>query len=149
MEHYKINSTYYCGVDLHARSMYVCVMNKDGDILLHQNMRTESQQIKRKLAPFMPDVCIGVESTYNYYWLADACRFNKIPFYLGHAYYMKTIHGGKTKTDRLDCRKIADLMRTNYYPLAYAYPNCEEGLRMGFRHAKRKAGDPEPENRQK
>jgi transposase len=42
---------------------------------------------------------------------------------------MKTIHGGKTKTDRLDCRKIADLMRTNYYPLAYAYPKALRGTR--------------------
>jgi transposase len=129
MEHYKINSTYYCGVDLHAHNMYVCVMNKDGDILLHKNMRTESQQIKRNLAPFMPDICIGVESTYNYYWLADACRFNKIPFYLGHAYYMKSIHGGKKKNDKIDSKKIADLMRSNHLPKAYSYPHERRATR--------------------
>ena len=42
---------------------------------------------------------------------------------------MKSIHGGKTKTDRIDCRKIADLMRTNYFPLAYAYPQEMRGTR--------------------
>jgi len=118
----QINSNFVCGIDLHARQMYACVMNRTGEVLFHRNMRTDFSQFKKKMQPFLPDLSVGVESTHMYYWLADACRKEGIPFYLGHAYYMKTIHGGKTKTDRLDCRKIADLMRTNYYPLAYAYP---------------------------
>ena len=122
MRYAQINSKYVCGIDLHAREMYACVMNEKGEILFHRNMRTDFDQFKKKMKPFLPDLAVGVESTYMYYWLADACREENIPFYLGHAYYMKTIHGGKTKTDRLDCRKIADLMRTNYYPLAYDYP---------------------------
>jgi transposase len=122
MRYAQINSKYVCGIDLHARNMYACVMNEKGEILFHRNMRTDFDQFKKKMAPFLSDMTVGVESTYMYYWLADACRERNIPFFLGHAYYMKTIHGGKTKTDRLDCRKIADLMRTNYYPLAYDYP---------------------------
>jgi len=122
MRYAQINSKYVCGIDLHARQMYACVMNEKGEILFHRNMRTDFDQFKKKMTPFLSDMTVGVESTYMYYWLADACREKNIPFFLGHAYYMKTIHGGKTKTDRLDCRKIADLMRTNYYPLAYDYP---------------------------
>jgi transposase len=122
MRYAQINSKYVCGIDLHARNMYACVMDEKGEILFHRNMRTDFDQFKKKMAPFLSEMTVGVESTYMYYWLADACREKKIPFFLGHAYYMKTIHGGKTKTDRLDCRKIADLMRTNYYPLAYDYP---------------------------
>jgi hypothetical protein len=30
----------YCGIDLHARTMYVCIVNRDGEILLHRNMPT-------------------------------------------------------------------------------------------------------------
>ena len=104
-------------------------MNKQGEIFFHRNMRTDFDQFKKKMQPFLPEMAVGVESTHMYYWLADACKDEGIPFYLGHAYYMKTIHGGKTKTDRLDCRKIADLMRTNYYPLAYAYPKEMRGTR--------------------
>jgi hypothetical protein len=44
-------------------------------------------------------MAVGVESTYMYYWMADACREKNIPFFLGHAYYMKTIHGAKTKNE--------------------------------------------------
>jgi transposase len=104
-------------------------MDEKGEILFHRNMRTDFDQFKKKMTPFLSDMAVGVESTHMYYWLADACKDEGIPFYLGHAYYMKTIHGGKTKTDRLDCRKIADLMRTNYYPLSYDYPKKMRGTR--------------------
>jgi hypothetical protein len=30
----------YCGIDLHARSMYVCIINRDGEMMLHRNMPT-------------------------------------------------------------------------------------------------------------
>ena len=143
MRYAQINSKYVCGIDIHAREMYACVMNEKGEILFHRNMRTDFDQFKKKMTPFLSDMAVGVESTYMYYWLADACREENIPFFLGHAYYMKTIHGGKTKTDRLDCRKIADLMRTNYYPLAYAYPKEMRGtrdlLRRRHRHSRLRA----------
>ena len=129
MRYAQINSKYVCGIDLHARKMYACVMNEKGEILFHRNMRTDFDQFKKKMIPFLSDMAVGVESTYMYYWLADACREKNIPFFLGHAYYMKTIHGGKTKTDRIGCRKIADLMPTNYYPIAYDYPKELRGTR--------------------
>ncbi|MBU0718041.1 MAG: IS110 family transposase, partial [Planctomycetes bacterium] len=57
-----------------------------------------------------------------WYWLADLCAAQDIPFILGHALYMKAIHGGKAKNDRIDSRKIAALMRGGTFPMAYVYP---------------------------
>lgn len=42
-------------------------------------------------------------------------------FILGHALYMKPIHGGKTKNDRIDSFKIANLIRGDNFPLTYVY----------------------------
>ena len=41
---------------------------------------------------------------------------------LGHALYMKTIHGGKAKNDKIDSYKIASLLKGGNFPLAYTYP---------------------------
>ena len=41
---------------------------------------------------------------------------------LGHALYMKAIHGGKTKNDKIDAQKIAVLLRGGMLPQAYVYP---------------------------
>jgi transposase len=59
---------------------------------------------------------------FTWYWLADLCLDEKITFILGHALYMKAIHGGKKKDDKLDSEKIARLMRGGTFPLSYTYP---------------------------
>ena len=122
MQYAKIDSDYFCGIDLHARTMYVCVMDKMGEILFRRNMQNDFSLLRRALEPYRPSISVGVESTYNWYWLADGCHQAGIPFYLGHALYMKAIHGGKVKNDRVDARTLTNLMRTNYFPQAYAYP---------------------------
>jgi transposase len=118
----QIQSEYYCGIDLHARNMYVCVMNQEGKIFLHQYLPNDVQQLQQALTPYQGKVVIGVESTYNWYWLADVCTELNIPFYLGHALSMRAVHGGKKKNDQLDSQTITHLMRTNLLPMAYAYP---------------------------
>ena len=122
MDYATIDRTYYCGVDLHARTMYLCLMDKSGQIHVHRNIKNDFALLQRVLAPYQESVAVGVESTFNWYWLADGCHQTGIPFYLGHALYMKSIHGGKKKNYRMDSRTLADLMRTNFFPLAYAYP---------------------------
>ena len=59
MRYAQINSKYVCGIDLHAREMYACVMNKQGEILFHRNMRTDFDQFKQKMQPFLPDLAVG------------------------------------------------------------------------------------------
>jgi hypothetical protein len=59
---------------------------------------------------------------FTWYWLADLCAQEGIPFVLGHALYMKAIHGGKAKNDKIDAQKIALLLRGGMLPQAYVYP---------------------------
>ena len=59
---------------------------------------------------------------FTWYWLADLCLDESLDFILGHALYMKAIHGGKNKDDRIDSEKIARLMRGGTFPLSYVYP---------------------------
>jgi transposase len=59
---------------------------------------------------------------YAWYWLADLCREQEVPFVLGHALYMKLIYGAKAKNDKIDAGKIARLLRGGNFPLAYVYP---------------------------
>jgi transposase len=59
---------------------------------------------------------------FAWYWLADLCAEQKIPFVLGHALYLKAIHGGKSKNDQIDAEKLARLLRGGAFPQAYVYP---------------------------
>jgi len=117
-----IQSHYYCGVDVHPKQSYLCVLDTHGKKYLSKNMHNNFNRFKEILSPFLPNIVVGCESTYSYYWLADGCRQHKIPFYLGHALYMKAITQNKQKNDKLDAQTIAELLRTSFFPEAYPYP---------------------------
>lgn len=122
MRFYTKQHQYYCGIDLHARAMYVCILNQTGDVLAHRNLEANPESFLRAIAPYREDVVVGVECIFTWYWLADLCAREKIPFVLGHALYMKAIHGGKAKNDKIDAYKIAVLLRGGMMPMAYVYP---------------------------
>ena len=129
MRFYTAQHQFYCGIDLHARSLYTCILNQDGETVVHRNLPAEPDALLSLLAPYREDVAVAAECTFTWYWLADLCAREKIPFVLGHALYMKAIHGGKTKNDRIDSRKIAGLLRGGMFPLAYVYPAEMRGTR--------------------
>ena len=113
---------FYCGIDLHARTMYVCILNRDGEIVVHRNMKASPDALLKVIAPYREDVVVAVECIFTWYWLADLCAQEGMPFVLGHALYMKAIHGGKAKNDKIDAHKIAVLLRGGMLPQAYVYP---------------------------
>ncbi len=122
MRFYTDQHRYYCGVDLHARSMYCCVLDQKGQTAVHRKLPTEPAPFLQLLKPFRKDVAVAVECLYCWYWVADLCSAEGIPFVLGHALYMKAIHGGKSKNDKIDSYKIAALLRGGNLPQAYVYP---------------------------
>ena len=122
MKFYNRQHKYYCGVDLHARKMYVCILDIKGKVIVHLNIKTDPERFFELVFPFIEDVVVGVECVFCWYWLADLCADHKIDFVLGHALYMKAIHGGKTKNDKIDSYKIAMLLKGGNFPTAYPYP---------------------------
>jgi len=66
---------------------------------------------------------------FTWYWLADLCAAEGIRFVLGHALYMKAIHGGKAKNDRIDAHTIAVLLRGGMLPQASVYPAAMRATR--------------------
>jgi len=113
---------FYCGVDLHARSMYLCILDQAGTIRFHQNLAADPATFCQAIAPYRDGLVVACECMFAWYWLADLCRADGIAFVLGHALYMKAIHGGKTKNDKIDSHKIATLLRGGTLAQAYVYP---------------------------
>lgn len=122
MRFYTKQHKYYCGIDLHTKKMYVCTLDAGGEVVLHRNIKTDPETFLQTIKPFREDIVVGVECLFTWYWIADLCAEQNIPFVLGHALYMKAIHGGKAKNDKIDSHKIAALLRGGMFPLAYVYP---------------------------
>ena len=122
MRFYTRQHRFTAGIDLHARSMHVCVLDQAGQVVFDRNLPARPDALLRALAPFRDDLILGVECMFAWYWVADLCQAENIAFVLGHALYMKAIHGGKAKNDRLDAHTIARLLRGGNFPIAYVYP---------------------------
>jgi transposase len=134
MKYYISTTKFNCGIDLHARQMYVCLMDQQGNKLVHTNIRNNDFDYFLKLiAPYRHDLTVCCECMFGWYWLADACQAAGLQFVLAHALYLKAIHGGKNKNDRIDSEKLAHLLRTNLVPPAYVYPAALRPLRALWR----------------
>jgi hypothetical protein len=112
----------YCGIDLHARSMYVCLLNQDGESRLHRHRKTRPEVLLKAIAPYREELVVAVACIFPWYGLADLCAQAPMPFVLGHALYMTAIHGGKAKNDTIDSQNIAVRLRGGMLPQAYVYP---------------------------
>src|SRR2546430_2152263 len=122
MRFYTQQHPFYCGIDLHARTMYLCILDQAGATLLHRNMTATPEALLKAIAPYRDQIVLAAECMFTWYWLADLCAEHGIPFVLGHALYMKAIHVGQAKNDKIDAHKIAVLLRGGLLPQAYVYP---------------------------
>jgi len=129
MNFYNNMHPYYCGIDLHARSLYVCIIDQAGNACIHKEIPASPDKLRQILAPYIGNIVVGVECMHCWYWVADFCDELGVDFILGHALYMKAIHGGKAKNDRIDSFKIATLIRGGNFPLAYVYPKAMRATR--------------------
>ena len=126
MRFYNQPHRFYCGVDPHARTLSLCILDAGGTTVLHDTVGASPGAFLDAVAPFRDGLVVACECMFAWYWLADLCQEQEIPFVLGHALYMKAIHGGKAKTDKIDAKKIAVLLRGGMLPQAYVYP---QGMR--------------------
>jgi transposase len=134
MKYYTSTTEFNCGIDLHARQMYVCVMDRQGKKLVHTNVKNNDFEFFLKLvAPYRHSLTVCCECMFGWYWLADACQQAGLTFVLAHALYVKAIHGGKNKNDRIDSEKLTHLLRSNLIPPAYVYPAQKRPMRALLR----------------
>jgi hypothetical protein len=87
---------FYCGVDRHARTLFTHVLDAQGKTVFEKDLPTDPAAFLAALAPFRPDLVVGAECVFAWYWLADRCEDEPIPFALGHALAMNHTRCGPT-----------------------------------------------------
>src|SRR2546422_5891748 len=106
----------YCGSDLHARTMYICLVSHNGESLVHQHYTANPETFLTVIAPYRDDIVVAVACLFTWYWLADLGTRQGIACVLGHALSLPAIHGGTAKNDRIEAHKMAVLLRGGRRP---------------------------------
>lgn len=105
MRFYTKTHKHYCGIDLHAKKMYLCILDASGNVLLHRNIASSPESFLKAVAPFRDDLIVGVECLFAWYWLADLCRKEDRVYSRSRPLYERLSTVGKRRTTRSIRRK--------------------------------------------
>jgi transposase len=129
----------FVGVDLHKKTIFVCVMALvDGERKIERQRRMPCHKPKEIRAFFqqLGQFQVVVEATSSYEWfvllvedLADKCV-------LAHPKRMRVIAESKNKTDKVDAKVLAEFLALNMIPEAYRPSPRIQQFRVLVRHRK-------------
>ncbi len=128
---------YYCGIDLHSKDSWLCVIDEKDEIQLRKKVPNHLPTILQELERFSPKPSAVVESTLNWYWLVDGLQEAGFEVKLAHIFGLHMITGAKVKTDRRDSFSLARLLRLDAIPEAYIYPKQRRPVRDLLRRRNR------------
>jgi hypothetical protein len=80
---------FYAGVDLHARSMFTHVLDQRGRTVFERDLPACPDAFLDTVKPFRNGLVVGCECMFAWYWPADLCEDQRIPFVLGYALYIE------------------------------------------------------------
>ena len=110
------------GMDLHSNNVVIGLMDMDGKRVAHQKVECRLSEVVKFLAPYKKRLeQIGVESTYNWYWLVDGLRALEYPVLLANPAGMEQYNGIKHADDTNDAFFVAELLRLKILPTGYIF----------------------------
>jgi len=120
----------YAGIDLHSSNNYIGIMDQDFRRVHGRRLPNKLGSILKMLEPFRADLKgVVVESTYNWYWLADGLQEHGYVVHLANPSAIKQYEGIKQTDDRWDSFWLAQMKHLNILPEGYIYPKEERPIR--------------------
>src|ERR1700741_1980490 len=69
MRFYTQQHRFSCGVDLHARTMYLCILDEAGQVVYDKNLAADPDAFLKAVAPYRDGLAVAVECLFCWYWL--------------------------------------------------------------------------------
>lgn len=126
--------TYYIGLDVHKKTIAYCMKRQDGTVI-DQGVIAATRSALTRWTAGLPKPWVGaMEATMFSGWIYDFLKPHAMTLKVAHPQMLKAIAASKKKNDRVDARKIADLLRCDLLPESYMMPEDMRGLRRILRY---------------
>jgi transposase len=124
----------FIGVDLHKKSITICVVNKDRQVL--ESRRFYCAEIKRIRDWFVAqgEFELVVEATAAYEWFVQLVEPHARRVVLAHPGKLRIIAQSTRKSDKLDARTLAEFLALDMIPQAYRPTPRQREHRRLVRH---------------
>ena len=127
------NGNRWVGIDLHRRRSQIAVFDEHGELSLSRRIVNDRDTFRELLGD--PDgTHVALEATYGWEWLADLLEEAGYDVHLAHPLRTQAIAAARVKTDAVDPKTLAHLLRTGLLPEAYIAPPELRDLRELLRH---------------
>jgi transposase len=145
-----VNQTKYIGMDVHQATISVAVMDSAGKLILESILETKATTILQFLGGLRGSLLVTFEEGTSAAWLYDLLKPHVANVLVCDPRKNALLKDG-SKSDRIDARKLAELLRGNYLSPIY---HGENGVRterarpqLSDDHQRSDAGDESDQGR--
>ena len=119
----------YLGIDLHRKRSQLCALDERGEQLFARQVPNEPQALLAALEALPARPVVALEASFGWEWLADLLEEQGLQLHLAHPLRTRAIAAARVKTDAVDARTLAHLLRAQLLPEAYVAPRDVRDLR--------------------
>jgi transposase len=117
------------GIDLHRKRSHIAALDEHGGELFSRRIANDPDTFVALLGELDGESKIALEATYGWEWLAELLEDHGYELHLAHPLRTKAIASARVKTDAVDARTLAHLLRADLLPEAYVAPRELRDLR--------------------
>jgi transposase len=126
-----MNTSHYIGFDVHKKTISFCIKTAAGEIVEEGVVAAQRPALQQWALARRQPWRGALEATLFSGWIYDTLQPYSAELQMAHPAKMKAISAGKKKSDAIDARTIADLVRCNLLPACYvAAPRIRELRRL-------------------
>jgi len=120
----------YSAIDLHSNNSHVAIIDDQQNRVFYRKLANDPEIIAAAFAPYRERLKgIVIESTFNWYWLADLLREKGYSVHLANPCGIQKYSGLKHADDKHDAFWLAQMLALNILPEGYIYPKEDRPLR--------------------
>jgi transposase len=127
---------WHVGIDLHRLTVVIAAVDDEGNSQAVRRIECQDRQAIIDLMHSLQPFRAVIEATGTYRWLYELLAPLGTVL-LAHPLRLRAMVQRRSKTDKLDCQLLANLLRINQIPLAYIPPPKYQRLRDVTRHRAR------------
>lgn len=117
-----MSMSYYVGCDAHKKFSQIAVLDETGQLRDEAKVMHTRSAIRDYFTRFPEGTQVALETVGNWYWIADEIEAAGCEPLLAHAAKAKLMMGHTNKTDKLDAKGLATLLRNGTLPQVWLPP---------------------------
>jgi len=124
----------FTGIDYHKRYLVATTLSKNGRVLKRERVATQREPLEAFVEGLPKNERIAMEATGNWYAFYELLEGGTREVVLSHPLKTKAIASARIKTDAIDSKMLAELLRVDLLPTAYMPPRHIRDIREVIRY---------------